>query len=62
MSVVVTRVSNDERPCHPTLVKTVSIIDILIDRVNKFQNSDFKEHPSKAATVLQKAYYLRGVV
>ena len=45
MSVVVTSVSNDERSCRPTLLKTMPIIDILIDQVYKFQNSYFKEHP-----------------
>ena len=45
MSVVVTSFSNDDRACHPTLLKTVPTIDILIDQVHKFQNSYFKEHP-----------------
>ena len=62
MSVVVTSFSNDDRACHATLLKTVPTIDILIDEVHKFQNSYFKEHPCKAATVLQKAYCLRRVV
>ena len=54
--------SNDDRACRPMLLKTVSAIDILIDQVHKFQSSYFKEHPWKAATVLQKAYCLRRVV
>ena len=62
MSVVVTNFSNDDRACHPTLLKTVSTIDILIEQVHIFHNSYFKEHPWKAATVLQKAYCLRRVV
>ena len=62
MSVVVTSFINDDIACHSTLLKTASTIDILIDQVHKFQNSYFKEHPWKAATVLQKAYCLRGVV
>ena len=62
MSVVVTSFSNDDKACHLALLKTVPTIDILIDQVHKFQNSYFKEHPWKAATVLQKAYCLRRVV
>ena len=58
MSVVVTSFSNDDRAYHPTLLKTVPIIDILIDHFN----FNFKEHPWKAATILQKAYCLREVV
>ena len=44
MSVVVTSFSNNESACGPMLLKTVSITDILIDQVQKFQNSHFKEH------------------
>ena len=44
MSVVETNFSNDESACTPTLLKTVSTADILIDQVHKFQNSYFKEH------------------
>ena len=62
MSVVVTSFSNDDIECRPALLKTVSIIDILIYQVHKFQNSYFKEHLWKGATVLQKAYCLRRVV
>ena len=62
MSVMVTSFINDDIACHPTLLKTVSTIDILIDQVHKFQNSYFKEHPWNAATVLQKVYCLRRVV
>ena len=64
MSVVVTSFSNDDRACHPALLKAVPTIDILIDQVHKFQNSYFKEHPHlrNAAAVLQKAYCLRRVI
>ena len=31
-----TSFNNDERACRPTLLKTVSIIDILIEQVHKF--------------------------
>ena len=62
MSVVVTSFSNDDRACHPKLLKTVPAIEILIDQVHKFQNSYFKEHPRKTAAVLQKAYCLRRAV
>ena len=61
ISAVVTNFSNDESVCRPALLKTVSTTGILIDQVHKFQNSYFKEHLRKAATVLQKAYCLRGV-
>ena len=36
MSVVVTGFSNDESARSPTLLKTVSTIDLLIDQVHKF--------------------------
>ena len=62
MSVVVTNFSNDDRACHPTLLKIVSTVGILNEQVHIFQNSYFKEHTWKAATVLQKAYCLRRVV
>ena len=62
MSVVVTSFSNGDRACRTTQLKTVSTIDILINKVHKFQNSYFKKHPWTAATVLQKAYCLRGIV
>ena len=39
-----TSFSNDESACVPTLVKTLSTIDILIEQVHKFQNSYFKQH------------------
>ena len=42
--MVVTSFSNDENACGPTLLKTVSSTDILIDQIHKFQNSYFKEH------------------
>ena len=54
--------SNDDRACRPTVLKTVSTKDILIDQVPKFQDIYFKEHQWKAATILQKAYCLRGAV
>ena len=44
MSVVVTIFSYDESGRLPTQVKTESITDILVDQVDKFQNSYFKEH------------------
>ena len=44
MSVVKTSFSKDESACAPTLLKTVSTADILIDQIHKFQNSYFKEH------------------
>ena len=56
---LVTSFRNDDRTCRPTLLKTVSTIDILIDQVHKFQNSYLKGHPWKAATVLQKVYCLK---
>ena len=63
MSVVVTIFSNDDRACCSMLLKSVSRhIDILIDQIHKFQNNYVKKHPWKAATVLQKAYCLRGAV
>ena len=34
---------NDESAYGPTLLNTVSITDIFIDQVHKFQNSYFKE-------------------
>ena len=43
MSVVEISFSNDESTCAPTLLKTVSTTDTLIDQVHKFQNSYFKE-------------------
>ena len=42
-SVIETSFSKDESACAPTLLKTVSTTDILIDQVHKFQNSDLKE-------------------
>ena len=62
MSLVVTSFSNDDRAYHPTLLKIVSTIDILIDQVHKFQNSYFKEHLWKAATVIRKTCCIRGVL
>ena len=49
MSVVVTIFSYDESGRLPTQVKTESITDILVDQVDKFQNSYFKEHLWKVA-------------
>ena len=50
---------SDESARHSTLLKLESTTDIFIDQVNKFQNSDFKEYPWKAAAGLQKACILR---
>ena len=44
MSVVVISFSNEESECLPNATKTVSATDILIDQVDKFYNSYFKEH------------------
>ena len=41
----------DESACGPTLLKTVSTADILIDQVHKFQNSDFWRTPATAAVL-----------
>ena len=60
--MVVTSFKNDENPRPPTLLKTVTTTDILIDQVHTFQNSYFKEHIRKAATVLQKAYLLKSML
>ena len=49
MSVVVTIFSYDERARLPTQLKTESITDILVDQVDKFQSSYFKEHLWKVA-------------
>ena len=46
---------DDECTRPLTLLKLESTTDI--DQVHKFQNSDFKEYPWKAATVLQKSMY-----
>ena len=43
MSVVVTSYKNDENALPTTLLKTVTITDILIDQVHTFQNSYYKE-------------------
>ena len=44
MSVAETTFSNDESACAPTVLKTVSTTDILIDQIQKFQNSYFKKY------------------
>ena len=62
MSVVVTSFICDERACSPTLLEAVSTTNSLSDKVHKFQNSYFKEYRWKAGTILQKVYFLRGVV
>ena len=62
MSVVDTSFSKDESACAPSLLKTASTTDILIDQVHKFQNSYFKEHLWKAATVIRKTCCIRGVL
>ena len=49
MSVVVTIFSKDESARPPTLLKTEFTTNILVDQVDKFQNSCFKEHPRKVA-------------
>ena len=62
MSVVVTGFKNDENARPPTLLKTVTTTDILIDQVQTLQNSYFKEHMWKDATVLQKAYLFKSIL
>ena len=44
MSVVETSFSKGKSACAPTVLKTVSTTDILINQAHKFQNSYFKEH------------------
>ena len=44
MYVAVTRFKNDENARPPTLLKTVTTTEILIDQVYTFQNINFKEH------------------
>ena len=51
---------NDECARPLTLLKPESTTGI--DQVHKFQNSDFKEYPWRAATVLQKSMYFKNVV
>ena len=41
MSVVGTSFSNDDRACRPTLIKTASTVEILIDQVHKFSEQLF---------------------
>ena len=53
MSVVETSFSKDES-ASPTLLKTVSTTDILIDQAHKFQNSYFKEHLRKLLLFYKK--------
>ena len=43
MSVVVISFKNDENARLPTLLKTVTTTETLIDQVHTFQNSYFKE-------------------
>ena len=62
MSVVVTSFKNDKNARPPTLLKTVTTTDILIDQVHTFQNIYFKELMWKAATVLQKAYLFKSML
>ena len=52
MSAVLTIFKNDQNARSPTLVKSVTTTDILIGEVHTLQNSLFKEHIWKAATVL----------
>lgn len=49
MSVVVTSFSNNESARPPTLLKTESTTDILVEQADKFQNSCLKEHLKKVA-------------
>ena len=60
--MVVTSFKNDENARPPTLLKTVTTTDILIDQVHTLQNNYFKGHTWKAATVLQKAYLLNSML
>ena len=53
---------DDERERHSKLLKLESTTGIFIDQVHKFQNSDFKEYPWKAAAVLQKSMYFRNML
>ena len=52
MSVLVNSFKNDENTRSLTLLKAVTTTDILIDQALTFQNSYFKEHMWKAATVV----------
>ena len=56
--MVVTNFKNDVLDA----TKAVTTTDILIDQVHTFQNSYFKEHMWKAATVLQKAYLFKSML
>ena len=51
--------SNDENARPPTLLKTESITDILIEQIYNLQNSYFKGQLWKDFTVLQKAIPLK---
>ena len=51
--MIVTSFSYDKSARPPTLLKQSPPHIFLIDPVHKFQNSCFKEHPWKAATVLK---------
>ena len=51
--------SNDENARPPTLLKTESITDILIEQIHNLQNSYFKGQLWKDFTVLQKALPLK---
>ena len=62
MSLVVANVRNNENARPPTLLETVTTTDILINQVHTFQNSYFKEHMWKAATVLLKAYLFKSML
>ena len=55
---------NDEsaRPCPSTLLNLESTTDIFIEQVHKFQNSDFKEYPWNAATVLKISMYFKNML
>ena len=56
MSAVVTSFKNDEYTSPPTLQKTVTIIDLLIDQVHTFQSSYFQEHMWKVAIFMKNIF------
>ena len=53
---------NDESARPSTLLTLESTTGIFIDQVYKFQKSDFKEYPWKAANVLQKSIYFKNML
>ena len=60
ISMVVATFSKDESARPPALLKTESITDILVGRVEKFQNNGFKENLWKVAAAKQKACIFRA--